>query len=99
MTVNDAITKLKVMLGATEETVVELKFAEAELVDGTQVYAEGEIEPGAILFVRAGEGADPKIHLRPAGVHETTTGLLSYCWREWRDRICRRKRRRRTHSS
>ena len=76
MTVNDAITKLKVMLGATEETVVELKFAEAELVDGTQVYAEGEIEPGAILFVRAGEGADPKIHLRPAGVHETTTGLL-----------------------
>ena len=29
MTVNDAITKLKVMLGATEETVVELKFAEA----------------------------------------------------------------------
>ena len=39
MTVNDAITKLKVMLGAdtAEVTVVENKFAEAELVDGTQV--------------------------------------------------------------
>jgi len=75
MTVNDAITKLKVMLGASEETVVEMNFAEATLVDGTEVYTEGELEPGAILFVRAGEGAseDP---FAPAGVHETTTGLL-----------------------
>lgn len=75
MTVNDAITKLKVMLGATEETVVELKFGEATLVDGTEVYAEGDIEPGAILFVRAGEGADED-PFAPEGVHETTTGLL-----------------------
>lgn len=75
MTVNDAITKLKVMLGASQDTVVELNFAEAELVDGTQVYTEGELEPGAILFVRAGEGADED-PFAPAGVHETTTGLL-----------------------
>ena len=77
MTVNDAITKLKVMLGAdtAEVTVVENKFAEAELVDGTQVFTEGELEEGAILFVRAGEGVseDP---FAPAGKHETTEGLI-----------------------
>ena len=77
MTVNDAITKLKVMLGAdtAEVTVVENKFAEATLVDGTEVYTEGELQDGAILFVRAGEGAseDP---FAPAGKHETTDGKL-----------------------
>ena len=77
MTVNDAITKLKVMLGASTEevTVVENKFAEATLVDGTEVYTEGELQDGAILFVRAGEGAseDP---FAPAGKHETTDGLI-----------------------
>ena len=87
MTVNDAITKLRVMLGASTETVVEMeteekveetveiKAAEATLVDGTEVYTEGELEAGAILFVRAGEGVseDP---FAPAGIHETTDGLL-----------------------
>ena len=87
MTVNDAISKLRVMLGAATDTVVEMeseekveetveiKAAEATLVDGTEVYTEGELEPGAILFVRAGEGVseDP---FAPAGVHETTNGLL-----------------------
>ena len=87
MTVNDAISKLRVMLGAATDTVVEMeseekveetveiKAAEATLVDGTEVYTEGELEPGAILFVRAGEGVseDP---FAPAGVHETTDGLL-----------------------
>ena len=77
MTVNDAITKLKVMLGAdtAEVTVVENKFAEATLVDGTEVFTEGELQDGAILFVRAGEGAseDP---FAPAGKHETTDGLI-----------------------
>jgi len=87
MTVNDAIGKLRVMLGAATETVVEMeteekveetveiKAAEATLVDGTEVYTEGELETGAILFVRAGEGVseDP---FAPAGVHETTEGLL-----------------------
>ena len=73
MNVNDVIKKLKVML-STEE-VVETKMAEATLVDGTEVYTEGELEAGAILFVRAGEGVseDP---FAPAGVHETTDGLL-----------------------
>jgi hypothetical protein len=72
MNVNDVIGKLKVML-STE--VVETKMAEATLVDGVQVYTEGELEAGAILFIRAGEGVseDP---FAPAGVHETTDGLL-----------------------
>ena len=66
------------MLGAaTEEVkeVVETKMAEATLVDGTEVYTEGELQAGAILFVRAGEDAseDP---FAPEGKHETTDGLL-----------------------
>lgn len=86
MTVNEAIGKLRVMLGAPTETVVKMeeevieekttvKMAEATLVDGTEVYTEGELQPGAILFVRAGEGAseDP---FAPEGIHETTNGLL-----------------------
>ena len=77
MTVENAISKLRVMLGADTETVtvVEKSFAEAELVDGTEVYTEGELQDGAILFVRAGEGAseDP---FAPAGKHETTDGLI-----------------------
>jgi len=76
MNVNQVITKLKVMLGAEEviETQ-EVKMAEAELVDGTEVYTEGELQAGAILFVRAGEGAseDP---FAPAGKHETTDGKI-----------------------
>ena len=78
MNVNEAISKLRVMLGAaTEEVkeVTETKMAEATLVDGTEVYTEGELQPGAILFVRAGEGAseDP---FAPEGLHSTTDGLL-----------------------
>ena len=74
MNVNQVITKLKVMLGA-DEAILEVKMAEAELVDGTQVYSEGELQAGAILFVRAGEGAseDP---FAPAGKHETTDGMI-----------------------
>ena len=87
MTVNDAISKLRVMLGAATEEVkevvmeeevkeeVEVKMAEATLVDGTEVYTEGELPPGAILFVRAGEGADED-PFAPEGQHETTDGLL-----------------------
>lgn len=76
MNVNDVIGKLKVMLSSNEVVeTVETKFAEAELVDGTQVYTEGELEIGAILFVRAGEGVseDP---FAPAGQHETTDGKI-----------------------
>ncbi|MCP3698865.1 MAG: hypothetical protein GY920_09980 [Aliivibrio sp.] len=86
MNVNDAITKLRVLLGAETEEVVEIQneekeeetkveMAEATLVDGTEVYTEGELQPGAILFVRAGEGADED-PFAPAGLHETTEGLL-----------------------
>ena len=69
MNVNNVIRKLKVMLGA------QFNFAEAELIDGTQVYTEGELQIGAILFVRAGEGVseDP---FAPAGKHETTDGKI-----------------------
>ena len=88
MTVNDAISKLRVMLGAATEEVkevnmeteevkeeVKVNMAEATLVDGTEVYTEGELEPGAILFVRAGEGADED-PFAPEGLHATTDGLL-----------------------
>ena len=74
MNVNDVITKLKVMLGA-QEAVVEVKMAEATLVDGTEVYTEGELEIGAILFVRAGEGADED-PFAPAGMRATTDGQI-----------------------
>ena len=74
MNVNDVITKLKVMLGA-QEAVVEVKMAEATLVDGTEVFTEGELEVGAILFVRAGEGVDED-PFAPAGMHETTDGQV-----------------------
>lgn len=88
MTVNDAISKLRVMLGAATEEVkkvnmeeieekeeVKVNMAEATLVDGTEVYTEGELQAGAILFVRAGEGADED-PFAPEGKHETTDGLL-----------------------
>ena len=83
MTINDAITKLRVMLGA-EEPVQEVKneeateetkvaMAEATLVDGTVVTTEGELVPGAILYVKVEEGAQP---FAPEGQHETTEGLI-----------------------
>ena len=79
MNVNDVITKLKVMLSSDTvaepiaEVVEEVTMAEAVLVDGTEVYTEGELEVGAILFVRAGEGVseDP---FAPEGMHELSTG-------------------------
>lgn len=69
MNVSNVISKLKVMLGA------QFNFAEATLVDGTEVYSEGEFVPGSILFVRAGEGVseDP---FAPAGKHQTTDGKI-----------------------
>lgn len=75
MTVNNALNRLRVMLGAeTEEVVVtETKMAEATLVDGTNVYTEGELEAGAILYIAVEEGEAP---FAPEGIHETTEGLL-----------------------
>ena len=78
MNVDNLITKLRVMLGAsTEEVVVveetkEQSFIDAELVDGTKVQVEGELEVGKALEVISEEGNVPA----PAGVHETTEGLI-----------------------
>ena len=74
MTVNDMVKKLRVMLAADKEVVTETKFAEAELVDGTVVYSDGELEVGAILLIRTEEGEESPF--APEGIHETTEGLL-----------------------
>ena len=73
MTVNDVIKKLKVMLAADEAVVTRAKFAEAVLVDGTEVYTDGELAVGAILYVKVEEGEAP---FAPEGIHETADGLL-----------------------
>lgn len=88
MTVNEAITKLRVMLSGSTEEVIEtpvameeevieteetVKMAEATLVDGTAVYTEGELAIGAILYVSTEEDEDP---FAPAGMHETSEGLM-----------------------
>ena len=77
MNVKDVITKLKVMLSEKTEEVVEIpetKMAEAELVDGTKVYTEGELAPEAILYLEVAEGEEPIFAL--SALHETTDGLL-----------------------
>lgn len=87
MTVSEAITKVRVMLGqnvptrkfedvTTEDEVKKetVTLAEAELVDGTLVYAEGELVSGATLYVKTPEGeADV---LAPMGKHESKSGLI-----------------------
>jgi|688.fasta_scaffold504550_3 tRNA(Phe) wybutosine-synthesizing methylase Tyw3 len=75
MTANEAIKKIKVMLGVeqvveTAETKIQL--AEATLVDGTIVKVDGEFEVGKQLLVVTAEGDIAA----PEGIHETTDGLL-----------------------
>lgn len=70
MTANDAIQKIRVLLGV-EETV-EVALAAAELVDGTKVEVEGDFEVGKPLFVVTEEGNIPA----PQGVHQTTDNML-----------------------
>tara|TARA_R110000796_G_scaffold163724_1_gene280692 strand:- start:4465 stop:5058 length:594 start_codon:yes stop_codon:yes gene_type:complete len=75
MNVDKLMTKLRVMLGASTEEVVEVvetKMASAELVDGTQVEVDGELEVGKVLSVVTEEGLIPA----PAAIHETTDGML-----------------------
>jgi hypothetical protein len=75
MTANEAIKKIKVMLGVEQvvETVeTEIQLAEATLVDGTIVKVEGEFEVGKQLVVVTAEGDIAA----PEGIHETTDGLL-----------------------
>lgn len=86
MTVQNAISAVRVMLGQDVTTKnIELEdkneekkeknvmMAEAVLVDGTEVYTEGDLAVGATLYVKVAEGEDV---LAPIGKHETTEGLI-----------------------
>lgn len=75
MTANDAINKIRVMLGVaqdgeTAETQVEL--AKATLVDGTEVYCENDFAEGEAMFVVTEDGNVPA----PEGSHETEDGRI-----------------------
>ena len=72
MTANQAIQKIRVLLGAEEEVVVDTAMASERLVDGTEVMVEGDFEVGKALFVVTAEGNIPA----PAGVHQLESGLL-----------------------
>ena len=87
MTVNEALTKLKVSLGldtevvetvveaSVEETLeetIETQFADETLVDGTVVRVEGELEVGKQLVVVTEEGEIAA----PEGVHQTLSNKL-----------------------
>ena len=74
MTVNDLVKKLRVMLAADKDVVTETKMAEAELVDGTVVYTEGELAVGATLLIKVEEGEESPY--APEGIHATTDGML-----------------------
>lgn len=75
MTVNDVIKKVQVLLAADQAVVRRrFKFAEAELIDGTVVYTEGELAVGATLLVKVAEGEESPY--APEGIHETTDGKL-----------------------
>lgn len=73
MKVNDIVKKLRVMLAA-DAVVTEAKFADATLVDGTEVYTDGELVVGATLLIKTEEGEESPY--APSGIHETTDGLL-----------------------
>jgi len=74
MTVNDLVKKLRVMLAADKDVVTETKMAEAELVDGTVVYTDGDLAIGATLLIKTEEGEESPF--APEGIHETTDGKL-----------------------
>lgn len=66
---SEVIEKIKVMLGME---IKKLKFeTKKTLVDGTEVYAEGEIAIGEQLFVITADG----LIQAPTGTHETTDGF------------------------
>ena len=74
MTSIDAVNKIKIMLGLAEEASSEAvaeKFEKtATLTDGTEVYVEGEFEPGAQLSVITEDGLIPA----PEGSHTLENG-------------------------
>ena len=80
MNANEAINKIKLMLGLNEETtpaipeptIENVELAESTLVDGTVVRVDGEFEPGKSIFVVTEEGDVPA----PDGAHETTDGYI-----------------------
>ena len=76
MTVENLISKIRIMLGAQtqEVTKIQTAFADLQLVDGTKVMVEGELAVGNILLVESAEGGEPTP--APTAVHETTDGLL-----------------------
>jgi hypothetical protein len=74
MTVNDMVKKLRVMLAADQAVVTRSKFADATLVDGTEVYTDGELVVGATLLVKVGEGEESPY--APEAIHETNDGKL-----------------------
>lgn len=75
MKLEEAITRLRMMLSETTtqtDTKSEIQLASAELVDGTIVKTEGEIEVGKTLLVETPEGDVPA----GEGIHQTTDNLL-----------------------
>lgn len=87
MQANEAITKIKLLLGLNEATVEEqvvvepksddedrggFKFETAKLADGTEVKVEGEFEEGKACFVETEEGDIPA----PAGKHQMADDKL-----------------------
>lgn len=80
MTIEEAISKIRVMLGS-QETSTESKFekevsVELEsktLVDGTIVESEGSLDVGSVLYVSTPEGEKVPA---PAAIHQTTDDLL-----------------------
>jgi uncharacterized coiled-coil protein SlyX len=76
MNLETAISRLRVLLSTQngiEESVTEtVTFATAELVDGSIVKVDGELEVGKPLFVETPEG-DVQA---PSGLHQTVDGLL-----------------------
>ena len=84
MTISDAISAVRVMLGEEPKKVdvkqteadekKEVKLATDVLVDGTPVYTEGDLAVGAVLYVETPEGEEDV--LAPIGKHETESGLI-----------------------
>jgi hypothetical protein len=80
MNAQEAINKIKLMLGLNEETapaipeptIETVEFAEAALVDGTIVRVDGDFEVGKSIVVVTEEGDVPA----PDGAHETTDGMI-----------------------
>lgn len=71
MTANQAISKIRVLLGA-EPAVAAIAMAKDVLVDGTNIEVEGELEAGKPLFVVTEEGNIPA----PEGQHQTASNKL-----------------------